>query len=312
MQNYESLIERIASVAKLEKDEIERMVEAKRAKLSGLISKEGAAQIVAAELKISFDDIELKIKELMPGMRKVNVVGKIISIFPVREFEKNGRAGKVLNFVIADETGNVRVVLWDTNHIALIEKGEIKEGDVVEITNGGMREAEIHLGSFSDIKKSDKVLENVNTERDVVEKGIGDLQQGQMVKLRAIVVQMFQPKFFTVCPECGKRATQDAEGFTCVEHKRVQPKERSLINFVLDDGTGTIRVVLFSEQVEKLIPEQDLKNQEKLAVFREDILGSEMWVSGRVQKNKLFGNLEINVQGVEKVDVEKLIEKMGG
>ena len=110
MQNYDLLIERIAKSAKLEKEEIERRVEAKKAKLSGLISKEGAAQIIAAELGISFEDQDLKISELMPGMKRVNVIGKIITLFPVREYSKNGREGKVANFVIADETGNTRVV----------------------------------------------------------------------------------------------------------------------------------------------------------------------------------------------------------
>ncbi len=42
--NYERVLEKIASSAGLEKEEVERRVEAKRSKLSGLISKEGAAQ----------------------------------------------------------------------------------------------------------------------------------------------------------------------------------------------------------------------------------------------------------------------------
>ena len=78
MQNYELLIERIAKSSGLEKDEVERKVEAKKAKLSGLISKEGAAQIIAAELGINFEDQELKVSELTAGMRKVNIVGKSI------------------------------------------------------------------------------------------------------------------------------------------------------------------------------------------------------------------------------------------
>ena len=48
MENYNKLVERISKVSNLSAEEIERKVEAKKAKLSGLISKEGAAQIVAA------------------------------------------------------------------------------------------------------------------------------------------------------------------------------------------------------------------------------------------------------------------------
>ena len=48
--NYNKILERIAKTSELYKEEIERKVQAKIAKLSGLISKEGAAQVVCAEL----------------------------------------------------------------------------------------------------------------------------------------------------------------------------------------------------------------------------------------------------------------------
>src|SRR4030043_451746 len=129
MENYERIIEKISKISGLEKEEIERRIEAKRAKLSGLISKEGASQVVAAELGISFDNEKLKIEELLPGMRKVNLIGKILNISPVRTFKtKKGDDGKVVNLFIADDTSNIKVVLWDTNHIGLIEKGQVIVG----------------------------------------------------------------------------------------------------------------------------------------------------------------------------------------
>ncbi len=310
MDNYDGLVERIASAANLEKSEIERRVEAKRAKLSGLISKEGAAQIVASELQISFDNVDLKISEIVPGMKKVNVLGKIINLFPVREFERNGRKGKVLNFIIADETSNVRVVLWDTNHIELFEKGNIKQDDVVEIKNATTRDSEIHLSSFAEIKKSDKVLVEVKTEKVVKEEMIENIVQGQSVKLRGVVVQMFSPRFFNVCPECGKKVTPEGESHSCAEHGKVLPKERVLINFVLDDGSESVRVVLFSEQLEKLVSQDALKTPEGVTVFRDDFLGSEYWISGNVRKNQLFNNVEIIGQDVEKVNPEDIIKKL--
>ena len=312
MQNYDMLLDRIVKSSGMEREEIERKIEAKKAKLSGLISKEGAAQIIAAELGISFDDVDAKIVELMPGMRRVNVVGKLINIFPVREYNKNNRQGKIGSFILADDTGNIRVVLWDTNHIELIEKGKIKQGVVVEIKNASMRESELHVSGFSEIKVSDKVIENVKTERVMQEMQIVDLQQGQGVSVRGVVVQMFNPRFFSVCPECSKKAVQDAEGFKCADHGNVQPKERSLINFVLDDGTESIRAVLFSDSINKLIPEEDLKDSEKVLAFRDDFMGTEIWLSGSVRKNQLFNNLEIIGQDVERVDVEKLIASLEG
>lgn len=307
MQNYELLIDRIVKSAGLEKGEIERRVEAKKAKLSGLISKEGAAQIIAAELGISLEDQDLKISELMSGMKRVNVVGKVITLFPVREYSKNGREGKVANFLIADETGNTRVVLWDVNHIGLIENGTIKQGDVVEIKNGSTRDNEIHLSGFSELKKSSSVLDSVQSEKAVSEESLDKVRQGQSVKIRGIVVQVFQPRFYSVCLECNKKVVPTDEVFKCVEHGVVKPKERAILNFVFDDGTETMRVVMFSDQISILIPEEDLKDAEKATAFRDDFLGTEIYLSGNVKRNQLFNNLEIVASGVEKVDVEKLI-----
>ena len=310
MQNYELLIERIAKSGGLEKDEVERRVEAKKAKLSGLISKEGAAQIIAAELGINFEDQDLKISELMPGMKRANVVGKVITLFPVREYSKNGREGKVANFVIADDTGNTRVVLWDVNHIELIENGTIKEGDVVEIKNGSTRDSEIHLSGFSELKKSSVVFESVKSEVMVSEGNLSEVRQGQSVRIRGVVVQVFQPRFYSVCPECNKKVVSVEGVFNCAEHGTVSPKDRAILNFVLDDGTETMRVVMFSDQIGSLIPEEDLKDAEKATAFRDDFLGTEIYLSGNVKRNQLFNNLEIVASGVEKVDVEKLISKL--
>ena len=133
MNNYDQLLEKISKYSNLKKDEIERKIEAKKAKLSGLISKEGAAQIVAAELGINFDKERLKISELVQGMKRANVIGKVIKLNPVRTFNKAGKEGKVASFLLADESSNIRTVFWDTNHISLIENGKIKENSIIDI-----------------------------------------------------------------------------------------------------------------------------------------------------------------------------------
>ncbi|MFA4953164.1 MAG: DUF2240 family protein [Candidatus Pacearchaeota archaeon] len=302
-QNYEKILEKIANASGVEKEEIERRVEAKRAKLSGLISREGAAQVIAAELGINFDNEKLKINELLPGMRKVNVVGKVLNLFPVRSFNKNGKDGKVANFVIADETSNVKVVLWDTNHIELIEKGRVGEGSVIEISNASMRDNEIHLGSFSEFKLSNDILENVKTEKIVKEKNIFDFKIGDAVSTRAFVVQSFDLRFFEVCPQCRKKVVD----LQCETHGKIVPEKRALINIVLDDGTETIRTVLFHDNISS-IGINDLENPTMVAQQRENLLGKEMIFSGNVRMNKFFNNPEFIIDGVQEIDLDGLIE----
>ncbi len=309
IQDYNKLIQRISKSSGLGEDEIKRKIEAKRAKLSGLISKEGAAQVVAAELGINFDNETMKISELMSGMKKANVIGKITRLFPVVEYDKNGRKGKVANFILADETGNTRGVLWDTNHIALIENEEIKEGDVVEIQNSSIRNSEVHLTSFSDIKKSQEKIENVITGRTYKEKRLNEIRQGESITIRAFIVRIFGPRFFEVCPECSKKVEKDAEGSKCKEHGKVVPEKRALLNLILDDGTGNIRSVIFSGEIENLgLTMQDLESgfEDK----RDELMGKEMRFSGVIRKNKMYENLELTINNAEEIDVDKLIEKL--
>ena len=306
MQNYIQLIERISRSSGIDVKDVERRIEAKRAKLSGLISKEGAAQIVAAELGINFDKEKIKISEMLPGMKKTNVVGKIIRLFPVREYNKNNRSGKIGTFILADETGNIRVVMWDTNHIALIEKGTIKQGDIVEISNGSMRDTEMHLTGFSDIKLSNEVLEKVIEEQSFAEKNIIELKPGESGRLRAVVVQVFEPKFFTTCPECRKKVSETGE---CAEHGKVAGQRRALLSIVLDDGTETMRSVMFSEQIEKIAKAEDLEpgNFEKK---KAELLGKEMLFSGQARQNKMFNNTEFFIQDLQDIDIDKLIAEL--
>ncbi len=307
-ENYERIINKIAKSAGVEKEDIERKIEAKRAKLSGLVTKEGAAQIIAAELGISFSNERLKIEELLPGMKKVSVIGKTITLFPVRKFTRNGQEGKVVNIVIADETSNIRVVLWDTNHISLIEKGEISNGDVVFISNASMRDNELHLGSFSEIKISDEILEDVKTEKSFKEKTISNLKVSDNANVRAFVVQSFEPKTFNVCPECNKKVNVVQENFVCDTHNNVIPQKRGVINIVLDDGTGTIRTVAFHNLLTNL--GISIEDSEKIPYQREDLLGKEMVFSGSIRVNKFFNEPEFILEEIKEVNLDELIQKL--
>lgn len=302
LPDYTKLVERIMKASGLEKEEIDRRVEAKRAKLSGLVSKEGAAQIVAAELGINFDKEKVKINELMQGMKKANFVGQIIQLFPVREFKTATRQGKVVNMVIADDTGNTKVVLWDTNHIQLIEQGKVKQDDIVEISNASIRNNEVHLTGFSDIKLSNEKVDNVKKEREFAEKKLAEIKVGDSLKTRAVIVQAFEPRYFEVCPECKGRVNKDDESSICEKHGKILPVKRALLNIVLDDGTDNVRAVLFNEQIEKLV---SLENFE-----REKILGKEAFFSGNIRQNKLFNNNELFISDIEEIEIEKLIKEL--
>jgi replication factor A1 len=305
--NYEQLIDFIAENAGISRDEIERKIEAKQAKLAGLISKEGAAQVIAAELNVNFDKQFIKLSQIVPGMRKINLVGKIIQMNPVREYSKNGREGRVGSFVLADETSNMRVVLWDENHIDLIVNGEIAQDRSVEIANASIRNGELHLTSFSEIKPADKVFESVVLEKPLVRKNIREFNSGEQLATRGFIVQMFEPRFFEVCPECRKKVNELGE---CNEHGKVAPEKRALLNFVIDDGTDSIRGVLFADQISKIMTNEELENPELFSLKKNDLVGKEMIFSGNVRKNAMFQNLEFIINDIIEVNLDQLIVEL--
>lgn len=306
--NYTQLISRISNASGLAAEEIERRIEAKRAKLSGLVSKEGAAQIVAAELGINFDQERMKISELVHGMRRANIIGKILEIYPVREYKKNGREGKVCNLLVGDESSTVKVVLWDTHHISLIETTKLNKGDVVEVSNANVRNGELQLSSFSDIKKSKEKLGDVVTSKAFTNKKIINAKPGDTLKTRAIIVNVFEPRYFEVCPECGKRAI---EGECVGGHGKVQPKKRALINLILDDGSETIRCVLFGEMINKLgLTDEEIFSLEQFAIKKPSLLGEEKLFSGSIRANTLYNTVEFNVENIEDVNPQELIKEL--
>ena len=321
--NYDTIISKLKENG-LSLFEIEEKINNKMEQLSGLISKEGAAHIIANEIGIKvFEDIgEIKIGEAKNGMRNVNINGKMTINFGVREFKNDKRSGKVGSFVVGDETGTMRVVLWDDSHINLIEK--LHEGDIVRVENGYVKEnngyKEIHLSNISKLSlnpdgiKIDSV--KVNGVSELNSKEIKDLQQNDRVAIRGTIVQVFEPRFYETCAECGKKVVIENGSFKCLQHGITSTKFSCVVNCVLDDGSESIRVACFRENALKLIgiSEEELlaikDNPGKFEILKDSILGKQIKTNGRVNKNLMFDRLEFIARDVNELNPEDLLQEM--
>ena len=289
---YAQLVEKISRYSGLPSLEIEQKVEVKKAKLSGLISREGAAQIVAAELGISFENERSKINELSEGMRRAFVVGKITNIFPVREYNKNGRSGKVASFMIGDETSNIRVTLWDVNHISLIERDVLKEGSVVEIRGASVKRGELSLSAFADVKISNEKFDSVKERAPLATGNFASAAENMQMQARAFIVQTFEPRFF--------------------DSKRNEGEKGVLINIVLDDGTATMRSVFFGENIKKLlgVTQEELFSLDVLNAKRAELIGEEKLFTGLFRMNSFSNSLEFSVNSVDDILLDVLIKEL--
>jgi hypothetical protein len=185
----------------------------------------------------------------------------------------------------------------------MIEDGDIKEGVSIEVTSGNMRQGEVHMGSFSELKLSEEEFKEVKAEKPVKIKSISEFNVGDKVNTRAFVVQAFLPRFFTANPETGKKATEEEIS------SGIPTEKRAILNVVLDDGTENTRAVLFHEMVQRVglteYEDENLINQQK-----ENLLGKEFIFGGNVRMNSYFHNPELIVDSVKEVDVERLVDEL--
>tara|TARA_Y100000031_G_scaffold155768_1_gene207551 strand:+ start:966 stop:1973 length:1008 start_codon:yes stop_codon:yes gene_type:complete len=302
---YEQIVERIGKETKISESEINGKIDSKMKQLSGLISKEGAAHIVANELGIKLFDTftgKLQIKNILAGLRNVETVGKVIQTYELREFTTNDRQGKVASLVIGDETGTIRVVMWgdQADNIKNISKDMILKiiGGYVKDNNGTI---ELHLNDRSKLLinpegETVKEIKQNNTER----KSINQLTENDSsVEILGTIVQIFEPRFFEICPQCSKR-TKNVEGaFSCPEHNNIEPDYSYVLNLIVDDGTENIRTVFFRDSMEQLIKLNKEKilvykdNPEKFEDIKTELLGNIIKINGRVKKNLFFDRIEI-------------------
>ena len=304
------LKEKIIVTGKISAEELENKIKEKINELSGLISEEGAAHIIANELNVELvpkGEGKLKIKEIYAGMKNVSVVGKVVRKFEMREFAKGDSTGKVCSLMLGDETGTIRVVFWNDQ---VDQLKDVNENDILEVQEAYVREnnnaREVHLGQRGTININPEgvTIGEVRAKTEYERKNISELQGGEMgVELLGTVVQVFDPRFFMVDKDSGKRV-QEGGVLSYV------------MNLVVDDGTGNIRTVFWKNQTNNLLDkkEEDMgayhSDPQLFESIKTDLLGEQFKLLGKVVNNQMFNRLEFSVQMVMKANAEEELAKL--
>lgn len=115
----------------------------------------------------------IKIGELSPRSRGVNLVAKVVSKSPERvvSSQYDQSEHRLSEALIADETGAINLILWD-------EKiDQVQEGDVVKVVNGFVKlfrgRMQLNLGRYGSIEASDVELGELNLENNLSEAQVG-------------------------------------------------------------------------------------------------------------------------------------------
>jgi len=230
-----------------ERKDILTMIEEKREDLGReVINDESAAMIVARELGVDLHQISPKarqrIEDITEATRSVALTAKIINIGTVRTFSRKdgGGEGKVASIMVSDETGSIRVVLWDDLTNAISE-GVISIDEVIQVRGAyvkkGLGDAlELNLGRMGQIRVlEDYEIEDLDidfTESSSETQKISDLKEGLFnISLKVKVQRVFRLSTFT-------RQRDGSEG--------------KVLSIVGADETGAVRIVFWDDKASEM------------------------------------------------------------
>ena len=96
----------------------------------------------------------MQIKDLQPRQGKVELVAKIAEKGDARTIEKPNFTGKVCNAKLQDETGTIKLTLWNE------QCDQVNNGDTVKISNGYVSEyqgeMQLSTGKFGSLEVVEK------------------------------------------------------------------------------------------------------------------------------------------------------------
>ncbi len=286
--SFEEIVEKVIIEKKIPRWKLLELIEKKKEELGGLITDKSAAMLVAKELGLNFFDKfisegKIDINKLKPGMRNATLIGRVLHIFPIREFMVDNRKNEVASLILGDETGEIRVVFWNSSHIKLIREGEIKRNDILRIIGADVREgrdgnAEVHVGSKGKIVVNP---EDVNSEK--IPK-----VSGKRLKIEELHANMYNIVL--------RGIIKKKSSLTSFERGEKQGK---LLSAILGDETGEIRVVFWNEKAEEA---------EKLSEGNIVELEGVYTRSGRMESLEVHVNSESIIRVLQPEDVdEKLL-----
>ncbi len=238
----------------------------------------------------------LRVKDLAPGMRDVELELEVIRSFPVRETTTNGETIRYGGFVGKDETGTVRVVLWRESAVEIPVGSRVRVlGDVKEGRNG----VEVHVGRGGYVE----VLEEASS----AFKDVKDLEEGETVRLFGTIVDVLSKKPYTgKCNVCGGDVVWKDGKFVCSQCGSENVSVTPILVFILDDGTGSVKLVFFGEEALKIYG--DAFPSEASLDRARGWIGKDVVVLGSTRRSKVTGTLDVIVRELREPDFYEIYD----
>jgi ssDNA-binding replication factor A large subunit len=273
----ETIQEILFKCPEVNEEQILDALKVEKSKTGGLIADETLLRLIAARYGIEtvreVTKSKLSINQLVPGLNKVTVTGRIVAIYPVKAFEGK-QSGKYASLIIVDKKGILRVMLWN-GKADLVESDVVKMGQIVRFLCCYTREdrngsTELHLSEKGKVMVNPEGVES--DDYPFIDQFTTEIKEitkpNQSFHLSGRVKEVFPPSTFT----------------------RQDSSVGKVMRFIIVDNTGEIMVVCWNEKAEELEP-----------VLKKDV---QVRLVNAKAKESSNGLLEVHADATTYIEVE--------
>ena len=260
-----------------------------------------------------------KIEDLDEDEEDTIIIGRVIELNEIRNFDRdNGDTGSVRNIEIADDTGSIRVVLWDND-----AKMDLEMGQPLKLQNPRLsldmdnRLQATVSGGTTVLEPSEKELEDLPSQDELMEsifvaKSIESLTEDDTnVHITARIKEVYPDKILLKrCPNCRESVEDSEDEYICDNcgHTFDEPKYTLMIPTRVEDDTGEIPVTFFGNLAEELI---DMSQEEVISIIEDEGYGIEDKIEDLVNMTiEIIANVSFNEYSEEfRLNPKKLLKK---
>ncbi|WP_407422113.1 OB-fold nucleic acid binding domain-containing protein [Methanobrevibacter sp.] len=248
-----------------------------------------------------------KISDVDEDETDIIIIGRIIELNDVHEFDRDtGDTGFVRNIEIADDTGSIKVVLWNSDAKMDLEMGmPLKlQNPRISLDMDNRIEATVSR-TTTVLKPNESEIERLPTYDELVEaifvnKTIESLAEDDTnVCVTGVIKEVGTDKnILKRCPNCNGNVEQTIEENVCdfCGHNFEEPDYTLMIPTQIEDETGEIQVTFFGKLAEEILG----KKTEEVAELIEEGNGIE---------DKLEGLTGLTVEIIANVDFDEYSER---
>jgi replication factor A1 len=210
-------------------EEFNKRVAEKIELMGGLCDETTAALLVARDLGYDNTVNTVKIAEINEEKRsgRISFIARVKNIFEGREFNReDGSIGRVVNIIVQDETGSIKVALWD-EYADLVKTGGLKVGSRIKV-NGYVKKSTLGL----------EVSVGRNGSLEVIE-----LELNSQIQVENLKIAQLKPRLLAINLIAKVLEIAPMKTF----HRR-DGREGKLVGLLVGDETGKVYLTLWNDR----------------------------------------------------------------